>query len=169
MCILSYIYGSHSLELGEDIELFYVVQDFCLVTVCLQKWIKNGSKTKPMSTPNEVKYKVSMRLMCPKCDTNVHVRTAGPAGLKQHQGMGPCQFAHQKREQQKKTCTLFDFPLKQGKKDAATSNLVMGSSSLKRQLAFPAPIIIHPLVGPALSVPDHTNLICRPESARGVH
>ena len=33
MCILSYIYGSHSLELGEDIELFYVVQDFCLVTV----------------------------------------------------------------------------------------------------------------------------------------
>ena len=33
MRILSYIYGSHSLELGEDIELFYVVQDFCLVTV----------------------------------------------------------------------------------------------------------------------------------------
>ena len=33
MCILSYIYGSNSLELGEDIELFYVVQDFCLVTV----------------------------------------------------------------------------------------------------------------------------------------
>ena len=33
MCILSYIYGSYSLELGEDIELFYVVQDFCLVTV----------------------------------------------------------------------------------------------------------------------------------------
>ena len=33
MCILSYIYGSHSLEFGEDIELFYVVQDFCLVTV----------------------------------------------------------------------------------------------------------------------------------------
>ena len=33
MCILSYIYGSNSLELGEVIELFYVVQDFCLVTV----------------------------------------------------------------------------------------------------------------------------------------
>ena len=33
MCILSYIYGSNSLELGEDTELFYVVQDFCLVTV----------------------------------------------------------------------------------------------------------------------------------------
>ena len=33
MHILLYIYGSHSLELGEDIELFYVVQDFCLVTV----------------------------------------------------------------------------------------------------------------------------------------
>ena len=24
----------HSLEFGEDIEIFYVVQDFCLVTVC---------------------------------------------------------------------------------------------------------------------------------------
>ena len=33
MCILSYIYGSNSLELGEDIQLFYVVQDFCQVTV----------------------------------------------------------------------------------------------------------------------------------------
>ena len=33
MCILSYIYGSYSLELGEDIELFCVMQDFCLVTV----------------------------------------------------------------------------------------------------------------------------------------
>ena len=32
--IIIYIYGSNSLELGEDIELFYVVQDFCLVTVC---------------------------------------------------------------------------------------------------------------------------------------
>ena len=33
ICILSYIYGSYSLELGEDIELFCVVQDFCQVTV----------------------------------------------------------------------------------------------------------------------------------------
>ena len=31
--LLSYIYGSYSLELGEDIQLFCVVQDFCLVTV----------------------------------------------------------------------------------------------------------------------------------------
>ena len=34
MCILPYIYGSHSQELGGDIELFCVVQDFCLLTVC---------------------------------------------------------------------------------------------------------------------------------------
>ena len=33
MCILSYIYGSYSLELGENVKLFCVVQDFCLVTV----------------------------------------------------------------------------------------------------------------------------------------
>ena len=62
-----------------------------------------------------------------------------------------------KREQQKKTHTLFDFLLKQGKKDAATSNLVAGSSLLKTQLAFPVPIIVHPLVGPA-SVSDHCQL-----------
>ena len=42
ICILSYIYGSYSLELGEDIELFCVVQDFCLVTVSPQL-IKNES------------------------------------------------------------------------------------------------------------------------------
>ena len=33
ICILSYIYGSYSPELGEDIESFCAVQDFCLVTV----------------------------------------------------------------------------------------------------------------------------------------
>ena len=41
MCILSYIYGNYSLELGEDIELFCVVQDFCLVTVWLTLLIFN--------------------------------------------------------------------------------------------------------------------------------
>ena len=38
MCILPYIYGSYSLELGGDIELFCVVQDFCLVTVYQIPW-----------------------------------------------------------------------------------------------------------------------------------
>ena len=33
ICILSNLYSSYSLELGEDIELSCVVQDFCLVTV----------------------------------------------------------------------------------------------------------------------------------------
>ena len=33
ICVYYHIYGSYSLELGDDIELFYVVQDFCLVTV----------------------------------------------------------------------------------------------------------------------------------------
>ena len=39
MCILSYIYGRNFLELGEDIELFYVVQDFCLVNVATAKGV----------------------------------------------------------------------------------------------------------------------------------
>ena len=53
MCILSYIYGSHSLELGEDIELFYVVQDFCLVTVTIEMGIcpmaDRGTQVGPMA------------------------------------------------------------------------------------------------------------------------
>ena len=100
-----------------------------------------------------MKYDVSTRLLCPECDPNVHVGTAGPAGLEQLRGIGPCRAAHQKWEQQKKTRILFDFPLKQGKKDAATSKLVAGSSLPKTQLAFPAPIIDHRQVGPA-SVPS---------------
>ena len=44
MCILLYIYGSHSLELGEDIELFSVVQDFCLVTVNVSKGISGWKR-----------------------------------------------------------------------------------------------------------------------------
>ena len=103
---------------------------------------------------------------CPECDPNVHVGTAGPAGLEQLRGMGPCRAARQKREQQKKTRTLFDFPLKQGKKDAATSNLVAGSSLPKTQLAFPAPIIDHRLVGPA-SVPDHRKLDLQTRAHKG--
>ena len=103
---------------------------------------------------------------CPECDPNVHVGTAGPAGLEQLRGMGPCRAARQKREQQKKTRTLFDFPLKQGKKDAATSNLVAGSSLPKTQLAFPAPIIDHRLVGPA-SVPDHRKLDLQTRARKG--
>lgn len=31
-----------------------------------------------------------MRVLCPKCSRNVHNGTVGPAGLKQHQEMGPC-------------------------------------------------------------------------------
>ena len=46
MCILSYIYDSHYLELGEDIELFYVVQDFCLVTVASSGLAQGGPGAK---------------------------------------------------------------------------------------------------------------------------
>ena len=111
-----------------------------------------------------MKYNVSTRFLCPECDTNVHVKTAGPAGLKQHWGV--LVELHTKRGNSRKKHTLFDFLLKQGKKDAATNNLVMGSSLPKTQLAFPAPIIIHPLVGPA-SVPDHHKLDLQTQVCKG--
>ena len=67
----------------------------------------------------------------------------------------------------KKTRTLFDFPLKQDHwKDAATINLVAGSSLPRTQLAFPAPIIVHPLVGPA-SVSDHRKLDLQTRARKG--
>ena len=37
-----------------------------------------------------MKYDASTRVLCLECSTNVHVGTSGPAGLEQHQGMGPC-------------------------------------------------------------------------------
>jgi hypothetical protein len=84
-------------------------------------------------------------VLCPECGTNVQVGTAGPAGLEQHQGKGLCRDARQKREQQKKTRTLFDFGLKKGKDAAASNPPVAGSSSSKSQLTFPAPIVVQPV------------------------
>ncbi|KIJ98862.1 hypothetical protein K443DRAFT_8880 [Laccaria amethystina LaAM-08-1] len=96
-----------------------------------------------------VKYDASTRVLCPECGTNVQVGTAGPAGLEQHQGKGLCRDARQKREQQKKTRTLFDFGLKKGKDAAASNPPVAGSSSSKSQLTFPAPIVVQPPPGPS--------------------
>lgn len=97
-----------------------------------------------------MKYDGSTRVLCPECNTKVNVGTAGPAGLAQHIGKGPCQDACQKREQERNTCTLFDFGVKKNKSDAgARSPPDAGSSLSKGQLAFPAPIIVQPLVRPA--------------------
>ncbi|KAF8230954.1 hypothetical protein L208DRAFT_1279432, partial [Tricholoma matsutake] len=53
--------------------------------------------------------------VCPSCGGDVHVRTAGPAGLAQHKGKRPCHKAQAKRNQQKKTRTLFDIGLKKAR------------------------------------------------------
>jgi len=65
-----------------------------------------------------------------------------------------------------KNMHLFDFALKQGKKDAATSDLVAGCLLLKTLLTFPAPIIVQPLVGPA-SEPNHHKLDLQTPECKG--
>ena len=72
-------------------------------------------------------------------------------------GVGSLSSCMPKEGTAEKTQVLFDFPLKQGRKDTATSNLVVESSLPKTKLAFPAPIIVHPLVG-LTRVPDHCKL-----------
>ena len=81
-------------------------------------------------------------------------------------GVGSLSSCAPKEGTAEKKRILFDFPLKQGRKDAATSNLVAESSLLKTKLAFPAPIIVHPLVG-LTSVPDHLKLDLQTRARKG--
>ncbi|KAF8148025.1 hypothetical protein B0H34DRAFT_272383 [Crassisporium funariophilum] len=60
----------------------------------------------------KVKYDDSTTIVCPSCGEDVRVGSAGPAGLAQHEGKGPCRKNQAKRKQQKKTRTLFDVGLK---------------------------------------------------------
>ena len=69
-------------------------------------------------------------MQCPECSEDVHVGTAGPAGLAQHQGKGPCREAREKKDAQKKTRKLFDFGWKKRKdNDEATNMPSFGESS----------------------------------------
>ena len=49
-----------------------------------------------------------MIIVCPSCGEDVHVGSAGPAGIAQHEGKGPRRKAQAKKNQQKKTSTLFN-------------------------------------------------------------
>ena len=48
-----------------------------------------------------------MTVKCPDCNKDVCVRTAGPAGIIQHQGKKPCKKVQQAKEAKGKTHTLF--------------------------------------------------------------
>ncbi|KAF8237454.1 hypothetical protein L208DRAFT_1515345, partial [Tricholoma matsutake] len=58
------------------------------------------------------KYDVSTMACCPLCGEEVQVSTAGPQGLKQHQGKKKCLQNIEKKkkdEQNGKNLTLFSF------------------------------------------------------------
>jgi len=95
---------------------------------------------------NNVKYDASTRVLCPDCGTNVHVGTAGPDGLQQHQGMGPCRDARQKKEEKKKTRKLFDFGWKKRDEIPTNTPSAAESSSSKSRLPEPVPVVVLPLV-----------------------
>ena len=59
-----------------------------------------------------------MIIVCPSCGEDVHVGSAGPAGIAQHEGKGPRRKAQTKKNQQKKTRTLFDIGLKKARDDS---------------------------------------------------
>jgi len=54
-------------------------------------------------------------VVCPFCGENVCIGSAGPAGLVQHEGKGPCCKAQAKKEQLKNARTLFDIGVKRAK------------------------------------------------------
>ena len=79
--------------------------------------------------------------MCPSCGEDVHVGTAGPSGLAQHEGKGPCRKSQAKKEQKRQARTLFDLGLKRVK-DIPTSSPAAAGSSAKKNLKSPSPVVV---------------------------
>ena len=63
----------------------------------------------------KIKYDDSTTVVCPSCDEDVCVGSAGPTGLVQHEGKGPCCKAQAKKEQLKHARTLFNIGVKRAK------------------------------------------------------
>lgn len=78
--------------------------------------------------------------MCPSCGEDVHVGTAGPSGLAQHEGKGPCRKSQAKKEQKRQARTLFDLGLKRVK-DIPTSSPAAAGSSARKNLKSPSPVV----------------------------
>jgi hypothetical protein len=55
----------------------------------------------------KVKYNASTTVKCPKCDEELQVRTAGPAGIVQHQGKKACIKAPKAKTEKGRVRTLF--------------------------------------------------------------
>ena len=77
--------------------------------------------------------------MCPSCGKDVHVGSAGPAGLAQHEGKGPCRKSQAKNEQKRQARTLFDVGLKRAKDIPASMPAAAGLSTRNKA---PPPVVV---------------------------
>ena len=71
----------------------------------------------------------------------MHVGTAGPSGLAQHEGKGPRRKSQAKKEQKRQARTLFDLGLKRVK-DIPTSTPAAAGSLVRKNLKAPSPVVV---------------------------
>ena len=95
----------------------------------------NEERQRKKSCMNQYDY--STIVVCPSCGEEVHVGSAGPAGLAQHEGKGPCRKSQAKKEQKRQTRTLFDVGLKRAKDIPATSSASQSTGLFVRITNFP--------------------------------
>ena len=68
-----------------------------------------------MKAKEKLNFDDSIAVVGPSCGGDVHVGTTRPAGLEQYEGKGPCHKAEAKKNQQKRTRTLFNISLKKAR------------------------------------------------------
>ena len=101
---------------------------------------------------DKIKYDVTTTTCCPKCGEDVDVGTVGPAGLSQHTGKSKCKKnveGKKKQEKEGKMWTLFNVGVKKVNVVPQEPAMLEASSSMRKYLASPLPIIIYPLQGSA--------------------
>ena len=103
---------------------------------------------------DKVKYDVDTTARCTECGEDINVGTAGPAGLSQHTGKSRCRKNienKKKQEKQSKIRTLFDVGVKKGKDIPQGPVMPEVSSSTRKALVSPLPIIVYPSKAPTSS------------------
>jgi len=99
---------------------------------------------------------------CSECGEDINVGTAGLAGLSQHMGKSKCRKNienKKKKEKQGTIRTLFNVGVVKKGKDIPQDPLMPeASSSTRKALASPLPIIIYPSKGSSSNAPQPESL-----------
>jgi len=99
---------------------------------------------------------------CSECGEDINVGTAGLAGLSQHMGKSKCQKNienKKKKEKQGMIQTLFNVGVVKKGKDIPQDPLMPeASSSTRKALASPLPIIVYPSKGSSGNAPQPESL-----------